>query len=247
MQSFESTPFLSSQSIHIWTVNVDFENSEKIRYYSQFLSPDELKKANNFRFNKDRYCAITARYVLRMLSSKYLNIDIKDIEFSYGDKGKPKYNFETSLQFNISHSEAMILLGFVHNNDLGVDIEFIKPNFDPIEIAEHFFSLQEIEELKQREKSDLDNAFFRCWTRKEALIKATGDGLSFPLHKFSVSMDRDDKAEILNMSWNEDPKSWMMYSFKPKQDYIAAITLKSPTLKVKSFNWDDYKHILHSN
>ena len=230
-------PKLSKQNLHIWSLNFVVNDDAFNRYHS-LLSEDEKKRAGKFRFYKDRRCYVVTKGVLRLLSGGYLNKDAKAIAFDYEEYGKPRYKHETNLNFNVSHSGDMAIIGFVYDHTIGVDIEKIKNDFDTFDIAINFFSKKEIAALRKIPKLQQYIAFYRCWTRKEAFIKAKGSGLSFPLDQFSVTLDSDLEANLLETLWDTSEKDrWQLTSFIPSNDYIAAIIVDSKFNDIQYFNW----------
>jgi len=230
--------YLLQNQVHIWFINFNISEDDITLLY-KFLSEDEIVKASKFKFNKDKICSIITRGALRLLSSKYLNIKPEDIPFKYGDYGKPDYDFKTNLKFNISHSGQMAVIGFVLNDDIGVDIEEIKTNFDVLDIASNYFSNSEIEALKNLSLESQTKGFYRCWTRKESFIKANAKGLSFPLDSFSVSIDSDEKTELLETNWDKNETDlWKLFSFSPQKNYIGAVSVKGNIQNIKYFNFN---------
>lgn len=226
------------EDIHIWNIKVSFDHNIIFRFES-ILSADEKKKANRFKFEKDKLIYITARGILRLLSGKYLKISPKEIKFDYSEYGKPFFKTDTSLKFNVSHSGERIAIAFSQGQEIGIDIEKIKDDFNVIELARNFFSKNEIKALEQVSKSEVNRAFYRCWTRKESFIKAEGSGLSFPLDKFAVSLDKDEQAELLKTDWEATEKDmWSLYSFVPCEEYIGAIAYRSKVVSLKYYEWD---------
>ncbi len=217
---------LEPSTVHVW--NCSFKKNRKnLSEYLKLLSSDEKQRSGRFKFEKDRNCFIITRATLRLLLSIYLKKDAKEIRFDYTSYGKPKLATSEKLKFNVSHSVDMAAFAFIEGQEIGVDIEKIKKDFNVLELAQSFFSKTEITALHKLPKEDLERAFFRCWTRKESFIKAEGSGLSFPLNQFAVSVDSDNTALLLETKWNEDEKNeWSLRSFQPAKGYIAAIAVK---------------------
>jgi len=227
---------LLENEVHVWYFNVD-KFSNEIEFHKNFLSIEEKSKSKKFKFEKDRALNILARSSLRILSSLYLDTSANAIEFKYGTYGKPDYNFKTNLKFNVSHSGKFVVLAFVKNSEIGVDVEKVKTDFDVLDIAENFFSDSEIEMLHKAKLDDLYKAFYRCWTRKESFIKAKGSGLSFPLASFTVSLNYKE-AELLKTEWNPSEKEeWSLYSFEPAFGYIGALSVGANISKAIYRNW----------
>lgn len=228
---------LEPGTLHLWYVDVGNELNEN---YYNLLNRDERIKSEKYRFSQDQNMFITARAVLRILSGHYLKKDPIDIVFNYGPYGKPYFQDENSLMFNISHSGSKAILGFGKVAAIGVDIENIKDNFDVLDIAGKFFSQSEIKSLAETSQEEQNRAFFRCWTRKESFIKAKGDGLSLPLDSFSVTLDDDIKARLIETKWNPSEKeSWKILSFVPDNNYIGAVSVRGKVQKIKYWNWEE--------
>lgn len=231
---------LPPNTIHFWYCRFDLDNF-RLPYYNTLLSNDEKRKADKFKFLVDQQKYVTFRGILRILLSRYLDKNPEEILFKYGAFGKPDVKTNTALRFNISHSGNMAVFGFVQNYAIGVDIEKIKQDFDPLDLAKSFFSEEEINALSQAKDSVMFQAFYRCWTRKESFIKAVGEGLSYPLDSFAVTMDNDHRAKFLKIDNDQDSKSnWQLHSFVPTQDYIAAITTKGNPKKIEFFDANDF-------
>ena len=229
---------IPDRTIHVWYCDFDF-NREKLNYYSSLLSKNEKEKASRFKFKKDEDCYIITRGILRLLLASYLKLEAKDIIFEYTSFGKPYLTFDSLLKFNVSHSGSMAAFAFFKGTEIGVDIEKVKKDFDVLELAQNFFSATEIVALESQPKEELPKAFFRCWTRKEAFIKAEGSGLSFPLDKFAVTLDDDIEAELLETQWNPAEKNeWQLFSFIPAKGYLGALAVANTSAKISYHNWD---------
>jgi 4'-phosphopantetheinyl transferase len=236
---YDSSFKILKTELHVWLIKLD-EISKSINYLKAILTEDEILKASKFRFHKDKNCSIISRGALRLLTSKYLNTNPKTITFKYGDYGKPYYSIETDLKFNVSHSGNLAIIGFVLNNDIGVDIEQLKYDFDVMDIVDNYFSQHEIETLKKFPNQELTQGFYRCWTRKESFIKAKAKGLSFPLDSFSVDIKSDEKTELLETKWDKNEKDlWRLFSFSPMKNYVGAVSVKGNIQSVKHFNFDE--------
>lgn len=229
---------LREDTVQLWCCSFDIHTAN-LKAYFEVLSADEKKRASKFKFDKDSECYIISRGILRSLIGGYLDINAKDVIFKYTSYGKPMLDFESDLKFNISHSGNMAAFAFFKNQEIGVDIEKIKDDFDVLELAQNFFSTKEIQSLEKQIPKDLPIAFFRCWTRKESFIKAEGSGLSFPLDKFAVSLENDEKAELLETQWDlKEKDEWSLFSFKPSDGYIGAVAVKHGVKNISYHNWD---------
>jgi 4'-phosphopantetheinyl transferase len=195
--------------------------------WRQVLSEDELERAARFHFARDRQRYVSSRAVLRIILAAYLDADPKELSFRYSEKEKPSLSdayAEREIEFNVSHSGTVALLAFTRRREVGVDVELIRRDFDVEGIAYRFFSEHEKQALAALAPEQRHEAFFRCWTRKEAYIKATGAGLSLPLSQFDVSLAAGDNDALI--STRPDPEEfrrWHMREVPAGAGYAAAI------------------------
>lgn len=225
--------YLDLNEVHIWHLNVR-DHLDRLSDYEALLDKEEKKKAHRFRFDKDYNCSIIARGVLRTLLGSYLQLPPGEIAFTYGACGKPEIDADNSIKFNISHASGAIVLGFVQNYEIGVDVEFIDEKIDPMQISKYFFSEEEIAALYSEPDDKIIEAFYNCWTRKEAFIKAVGDGLSFPLDQFVVSLKPGLKAQLLETKWDQGEKNkWKLNSFNIGEQYAGAVMIKGNVTGLK--------------
>jgi 4'-phosphopantetheinyl transferase len=184
---------------------------------------------------------IVSRGILRLLLSKYLETAPEKLVFKQGEYGKPYVQLnadQLSLQFNISHSKDLALFAFTLRNQIGIDIEYIREDFSYEEIAPRFFSKQESVILSALPKEQRREAFFTCWTRKEAFIKAIGEGLSFPLDRFDVDLTTHEENQPLPIYIHNErimDKIYSLYALYPARDYAAALVLD--VLPHKIYQW----------
>jgi len=196
----------------------------------QLLSRDEQERAEKFRFSEHRQHYIVARGNLRRLLAERLRIAPRAVEFVENNYGKPKLapvHGSADLDFNLSHSGALALYAFTSGRAVGVDVELIREIPDIDDLAERFFSPTEIASLKAFPVAQRSSAFLACWTRKEAFIKALGQGLSCPLDAFDVTIDPDAPARITRIKASiERVANWTMQAFAPSPCYIAAVAYR---------------------
>ncbi|NAS13232.1 4'-phosphopantetheinyl transferase family protein [Poritiphilus flavus] len=203
------------------------------------LSQAEVERSEKFKFTKDQHRFILTRGVLRTLLGKYLNTDPEAVEFEYSAYQKPSLHGNHSIQFNVGHSGSYAVLGFHRDTEIGVDVEFLNPELQPLSIAQNFFSSKEVERLGKFPKNEQIPAFYRCWTRKEAIIKALGTGLSFPLDAFAVSMEDDQEAELLETLWEADERvHWQMRSHRLDEEHLAAVAIRDRETEIRFKPWE---------
>jgi 4'-phosphopantetheinyl transferase len=230
---------LPENKVDIW--RIDLVGLGEIQRYRCLLSQDEIERADRFYFEKHRQQFSFTRAVMRQVLSSYINADPRDLVFSYGAKGKPALSNGTekqTLQFSLSHSEDIALLAVAKGLTLGIDIEFINPEFATEEVAESFFSRGEVDCLMAMPPQERAHAFFSCWTRKESYIKAIGDGLAVPLDSFEVAFDPRLPAALLRVNADPDECSrWSMYDIEVAQEYKAALLVEGRGHELRRLEW----------
>jgi len=211
--NWEKSPSYSiSQSVNLWLVNVATD-SQIIAELKNILSEDELYRAERFAFEKDRNRFITAHGSLRNILSMYLHIHPSEIQFRKNKNNKPEILLSLcSLKFNISHSENKILLA-VSDNEIGADIEMIKDSFEFNPLSKTYFSEKEQKEISV--STDQKLTFYKFWTRKEAVLKAAGTGITDNLREIEV-------CNGINFS-NSFGKDYFVNSFKIEDNFCGGV------------------------
>jgi 4'-phosphopantetheinyl transferase len=220
---------VSEDQMDVWSANLDVSSNQKEDLYD-LLSADERDRAGKFRFLVDRQRFIAACGILRTLLGRYLTIAPQSISFSYGAYGKPALP-EQRLHFNLSHSQGRALYAFSSGSPVGIDLELVRTLPDFLQVGASVFSPAEAKEFETIAPQDQPSCFFKCWTRKEALIKALGTGLSYPLDRFSVSFD--EPARVLSADVCRTELSlWHLHHLEPEPDYFAAIATRQPHIRI---------------
>ena len=231
---------LNDDEVHVWRAALDLTVSQ-VQHLKQTLSPDELARAARFRFPKDRDHFIVARGVLRTILGRYLGLEPSRLRFCYSPYGKPSLDRECggdSLCFNLSHSHGLALFAVTRDRELGVDIEYLRRDLADEGIAQRFFSPPEVAALSALPTGVRGVAFFNCWTRKEAYIKARGEGLSFPLDQFDVSLAPGEPAALLRTEGDpQEASRWSLVALSPGADYVAALVVRGHDWKLEGWQW----------
>lgn len=217
---------LTPEVVHLWQRPLN-ALEDQVDACLDLLLPEEREKAQRYRVERPRSDYILTRGTLRSLLSKYLHSKPQDILFQYTEYGKP-FLANSDLQFNVSHTEGLALLAFVRRRAIGIDVEKVRAQTDVRQLAERFFSVHERRSLRDLAGDELHAAFFRCWTRKEAYIKAKGEGLSLPLHQFDVSIELNPEEALIGT--RPDPREaghWTIRNVTVGSGYAAAIALRS--------------------
>ena len=202
----------------------------------QTLAPEEKTRAEQFHFPKDRAHFVAARGALRDILSRYLDRDPASLQFSYGPSGKPALVCGAEaqeLRFNLSHSCELALYGVTRSGEIGIDVERIAPEDARERVAERFFSPQEVVSLRALPARLQPQAFFNCWTRKEAYVKARGGGLRIPLDSFDVSLIPGARAAFLRGV----ESYWSLRELLPAPDYAAAVVAEGRDWPLRLWQW----------
>lgn len=227
---------LTSGHIDIWRTSLDI-STVKVKGYYELLDSEEKTRVNNYKSSKRSNEFIITRGVLRKTIADLFKVPPSSFQFKYTDKDKPFLKTDilgVPLSFNISHSSdhALIAMGF--ERKLGVDIERIRNNVDFKKLARRFFSKQESEALENYPDTSIPSAFFSCWSRKEAFVKALGDGISFGLSEFTVSI-HPEQSEI-KLETHYDPLAtddWCINNIPAGNEYAAAICSNRPNYEIR--------------
>jgi 4'-phosphopantetheinyl transferase len=222
-------PILEPDDLHLWCGNLDSSFS-RILELKPLLSADECEKAHRFHFTKDSNRSVASRGLLRTLLGHYLQRDPSRLKFCYGTYGKPRLDASDSgdLCFNVAHSDWLGVFAFTRAREIGIDVERIQPDIMKERIADEFFSAREVDDLLSVPVQEQAEAFFNCWTRKEAFLKAKGSGLSAPLDQFSVSLKPGETPSLIETQWDEKESSrWSVLHFEPEPGFVGSVVMES--------------------
>jgi 4'-phosphopantetheinyl transferase len=231
---------LGENQVDIWLIDVAGQEDE-VEHYRRLLSPDEARRADRFYFEKHRRRFTKARAAMREILSRYVGLAPQELAFSCGPKGKPELSGvleKSGIKFNLSHSHELAVLAVAHRLTVGVDIELINPEFATEDVAEHFFSANEVQCLRALPSAQRADAFFSCWTRKEAYIKGLGEGLSVPLDSFEVAFGPGITAALLAVRFDRGEETrWSMYDIEAAQGYKAAVVVEGKGHRLRHLQW----------
>jgi 4'-phosphopantetheinyl transferase len=234
---------LARHEVHVWRAFLDQPASSEQRL-ARTLTADEQLRAGRFRFERDRLHFSVGRGVLRAILGRYVGLEPGQIRFQYSPHGKPAL-LETlggdRVYFNLAHSHGLAVYAFTREWEIGIDVEYIRLMPDAEQIAARFFSSRESAQLRALPPEQQQAAFFNCWTRKEAYLKALGHGLARPLNEFDVSLVPGEPARLLHIGGHpEEASRWFMQELKPAGGYIAALALPlvmGETWRLKQWQW----------
>jgi len=228
---------LRPRQVDIWRISLDLQPAI-VKPLDSTLSTDESQRAARFHFQKDRERYIIAHAGLRDILSRYLHCGPGQLSFFANDHGKPALNGH-QLEFNLSHSGGFALIALTRECKVGVDVEYIRSEMEFESIARRFFSPNEVSELMALHPEQRKLAFFRCWTRKEAYIKAQGLGLSLPLESFDVSLTPDEP--VILRATRPDPQEaarWTLSSLEVDPGYTAAAAVEEKDVDFRLWDWN---------
>ncbi len=224
------------REVHLWSVDLR-PPPARVEELRQLLTGAEVERANRFHFDRHRRRFIVRRGVLRLLMARYLELRPEALRFGEGEKGKP-FVFQGTpaaecFHFNLSDSKDLAVYAVTRGAELGVDVEILRPMPDAQGIAEHFFSVEEQDRLRRVPPERKAAAFFNCWTRKEAYIKAIGEGLSEPLDRFSVTLLPDEPARFVHLGGDAGRAAgWTLHHLVPESGAVGALALEGEGWRV---------------
>jgi 4'-phosphopantetheinyl transferase len=235
----------TNPEVHVWRLSLNLP-IVRVRELARTLATDERARADRFVRERDRDRFIVTRGALRAILGRYLGRDPCHLRFDYNPFGKPMLSSDSGLpdiRFNVSHADDMALCAVTSGRDVGIDIERIRPDMRIDDIAEHFFSRQEIATLRALPAPRRLEAFFACWTRKEAYLKARGNGLSLSLDGFDVSLAPGHPAALRDV--HDDPAEIARWSFRalfPSPDHAAALAVEGHGWRLRCWEWHELHH-----
>lgn len=227
-------PTLPANEVHLWLARVNESEDDH-------LSAKEIARASKYHRKIDHLRYRTSRSILRKILGGYLSTDPSEIQLELDPLGKPRLSkkfHSPNVEFNISHSDQIILFAFARTRRVGVDIEHVRPFPELTSLVRRYFTEDERSAIRRIPKPERTAAFFSGWTRKEAFLKAIGKGLQIPLNSFEVSLDPDEKEPHLVLPQNLKQEShWRLMSFSPAEGTIAALAVEGQEWKIKSYKF----------
>lgn len=217
---------LEKDDIHVWLAWVDGLRSQQDDL-ARLLTPDEMARADRLLGEKVRQQFIVARGVMRKVLAHYID---GEIHLLRGNRGKPHIP-GVSLRFNLSHAADLIVLGIAEGREIGVDVELIRPMREMMTVARSYFSVEEQVQIFNLPQAQRERAFYTCWTRKEAYIKARGDGFTMPLTGFDVTLIPGEPPRLLR-AVDDDPARWTLLHLDSVPGYVGTICVEGPVQRV---------------
>ncbi|HEX4265668.1 MAG TPA: 4'-phosphopantetheinyl transferase superfamily protein [Verrucomicrobiae bacterium] len=230
----------AGSEIHVWATTLSVP-AETISEFATTLSSDEVARAGKFKFEKHRNRYIAGRGALRKILGQYLQTPSADLRFTQSTNGKPVLaeDFASAgIHFNLAHSDDLALVAVTRLGAVGVDVERIRPVKEMDHLVARFFSPSENEAFQKVSENEKPAAFFNLWTRKEALLKATGEGITRSLSLVEVSFLPDKPAQLLAISGNAiKAASWSLRELSPATGFTGAIAIEAPEVNVQCWKW----------
>jgi 4'-phosphopantetheinyl transferase len=231
-------PPLAADEVHVWCAGP--ESCASADRFRCVLTADEHERVQRFVSPAARQQFVLARGLLRTLLGHYLDRPPQEIAFTHGPAGKPMLAEGPRLHFNISHSHGFVLAAFSGVGEVGVDVEKVRLFSDEMELAHRFFAPAEAAALAALEGEQRRHAFFHVWTRKEAFLKATGQGIAFGLERFEVSVPPDDPARICRIDGSPEPaQQWSLRTLTPAAEYVGTLALETNVYQLRCWRWPE--------
>lgn len=233
---------LKHDEVHVWCADLVLAaTASHLPWLTRTLSHDERLRATQFHVERDRVYFSAARGLLRRLLGGYVGIEPARLVFTYGRNGKPALSdvpVASDLQFNLAHAGGLAVYAFTRARRIGIDLEHRRPFPDADQIAGRFFSIRERERLAALSPDEKQIGFFNCWTRKEAYVKARGEGLTWPLDQFDVTLAPGEPPRLLATAGSpEEPERWRFQELTPAGDYIGALAVEGRDWRLSCWRW----------
>jgi 4'-phosphopantetheinyl transferase len=233
--------------LQIWCIKLRCD-TDLVSSAHSLLVDDERCRAERFLSPQPKDDFVVSRACLRLLLSGFGVGAPTGLRFTYGPQGKPFLEGDAgrAVTFNISHSDGVLACAFARGRDVGIDIEFQRPLPDYETIARRFFAPAEHADLMSVGEAERTAAFFDCWVRKEAFVKALGSGLSVPLDSFRVSLIPGHTPALLNVRDTPDEaRAWTIHEFLPATNFSGAVAVRDPRMVVH-VHWADAREVFTS-
>ena len=229
-----------ASEVHVWTASLGVSRST-LSEFASTLAPAELERAARFHFERDRHRFIAGRGLLRALLGRYLQEDPRALEFTYAPHGKPAVGgvfAGTGLEFNLAHCEELALIAITRTGALGVDLERVRKLDEAEALVDRFFSPRESAAFRALPEDQKPMAFFNLWTRKEAWLKATGEGIAHSLHRVEVSFLPGEPARLLRLPKDlQSGEPWELHDLAPAQGFAGALAVAATNIRVRNRRW----------
>jgi 4'-phosphopantetheinyl transferase len=228
---------LGGNEIHVWDSELTAQEAALDRLFP-LLDRHEQSRAARFLVPEPRIQFILSRAFLRITLGRYLHMEPREVSLRTTEFGKPELADKGGVYFNLSHTEGTAVIAVTRAGRVGIDVERVRKNLEPLQLAARFFSPSEVEWLQSQAIDQRFAAFFACWTAKEAYIKACGGGLSIPLDSFGVIAGSGDVQLHLEIYGKpEESKRWSMWQLDLGPDLRSAVAVEAVGCQVRVGRW----------
>jgi 4'-phosphopantetheinyl transferase len=229
---------LRQSEVDVWQISLT-QPGTAYEPLTDLLCSSEHERAERFKFDRHRRRFVVAHAALRSILSQYLETAPLNLQFVNGVNGKPRLADElagSGVQFNLTHSYEMALLAVAQRREIGIDIELVKEDYAFDEVAARFFTERELAAFRALPVKLQRRAFFKCWTSKEAFLKAKGTGLSGKLDEVEITVADDQRVVI-----DATVPGWTLTELKPGGNYEAALVVEGGLLPINCYRWEPTK------
>jgi 4'-phosphopantetheinyl transferase len=227
---------IRGEDVHVWLASLDLPE-RLVRPLWSLLDDQERRRAARFVRAGDRRKFVVARGTLRRLLGSYLGTNSAEVRIAYSERGKPFLEDAAGTTFNVSHSGELALYAIACGRRVGVDVERLRPELSLEDVARQLFSPAEWAALQRLDGECRRRALLDCWVRKEAYIKARGDGLYFGLDRFTVSLGPAGPAELLAVDEAGEVDRWRLEALVPAAGYVAALAVEGRDWQLSCWKW----------
>jgi 4'-phosphopantetheinyl transferase len=224
---------IDSGQVHVWLADLnEITDPQLLQEYRRLLTREEQQRQQRFHFARDRHQYLVTRAMVRAVLSKYSLVAPRDWRFVVNPYGRPsigaRHFSARGIQFNVSHTEGLVIMGITRGRAVGVDVENVRPQNEALEVANHFFAPEEVAALRALSEAEQQQRFFEYWTLKEAYIKARGLGLSIPLDSFWFEFSADSRVQlrVSRRALDDRADMWVFWQLRPLSCYRAAICVQ---------------------
>lgn len=228
---------LADNELHVWHTSLELPQTVVDRLF-ELLDSEEQARSARFQVADARMQYVISHAFLRSLLGQYLRISTADISFRVSDKGKPELANRSNLRFNLSHTGGTAAIAVTRAGRVGVDVEQVRDNLDPLQLADRFFSPLECDWLRSQPDSLRLESFFSCWTAKESYIKACGGGLSMGLDGFAlIPKAGNSQLQLEIFGEPQESRKWTVWQLNVKPGVCAAVAAEANDLLVRVGEW----------
>lgn len=231
---------LAKDEVHVWQARLDLPRRDFLGWHG-LLSSDEQARCSRYHREADQVRFGTARGILRLLLSQYCGMPATTICFTYSQHGKPLLAEASELDFSVSHTDGIAVYALAHGRRVGIDVERVREVHDCDGLVSRTFAAEEVAAYRSLPAEARPRAFFNGWTRKEAFIKALGQGLYHDLTSFAVSLLPGEPARLLRTQQG-DPAAWTIHDLTEEDSAVTALAVEGTGLRICRWQWPNHRN-----